>query len=70
MARFPRLYRKTHAWLVMFGFIRLNGASRTEAAGSIVAHKICGTPMYYDPKRRRAEMMVPADRFELPTNAV
>jgi hypothetical protein len=54
----------------MFGFFRLNGASRTEAAGSIVAHKICGTPMYYYPKRRRAEMMVPADRFELPTNAV
>jgi hypothetical protein len=54
----------------MFGLFRLNGASRTEAAVSIVAHKICGTPMYHYPKRRRAEMTVPADRFELPTNAV
>jgi hypothetical protein len=58
----------------MFGAFRLNGAGRTAAAVSIIAHKICGTPMYYYPKRRREQMkagkMVPADRFELPTNAV
>ena len=45
----------------MFGVFRSKGYSRTEAA---VAHKICGTPMYYYPKRRReqmkAEKMVPA----------
>ena len=54
-------YHEAHARYVMFGVFRSKGYSRTEAA---VAHKICGTPMYYYSKRRReqmkAEKMVPA----------
>jgi hypothetical protein len=39
-------YHEAHARYVMFGAFRLNGAGRTVAAVSIIAHKICGTPMY------------------------
>jgi len=50
------IYRRMHAEWVSFGLFRLNGFSRTEAAISMLAHKVCGTPMYYYPKRRREEM--------------
>jgi hypothetical protein len=70
-----RAYRRAHAQRVLFGLLRLNGFSRTEAAVSMLAHKICGTPMYYHPKRRRAEIkaqreLVPASGFEPPASAV
>lgn len=50
------IYRRMHAEYVSFGLFRLNGFSRTEAVISMLAHKVCGTPMYYYPKRRRDEM--------------
>jgi len=50
------VYRRMHAEYVSFGLFRLNGFSRTEAALSMLAHKVCGTPMYYYPKHRREEM--------------
>jgi hypothetical protein len=51
-----RIYRRVHAECVSFGLFRLNGFSRTEAALSMLAHKVCGTPIYYYPKHRREEM--------------
>lgn len=53
--RWP-LYRRLHAEYVSFGIFRLNGFSRTEASVSMLAHKVCGTPMYYYPKWRREVM--------------
>lgn len=50
------VYRRVHAEWVSFGIFRLNGFSRTEAAISMLAHKVCGTPMYYYPKHRREAM--------------
>jgi hypothetical protein len=50
------IYRRIHAEYVSFGIFRLNGFSRIEAAVSMLAHKVCGTPMYYYPKHRRDEM--------------
>lgn len=51
-----RAYRRLQAEWVSFRIFRLNGFSRTEASLSMLAHKICGTPMYYYPKRHRAAM--------------
>lgn len=54
--RRSRIYRRIHAEYVSFGIFRLNGFSRTEAAVSMLAHYVCGTPMYWHPKREREAM--------------
>lgn len=50
------IYRRVHAEYVLFGLMRLKGFSWIEATLSRLAHKICGTKMYYYPKHRREEM--------------